>query len=136
MASQITPAFYFLFTTLLFSINFTSTIAYETYTIQLHNKMTQPVTVHCMMNGKIDLKKRTIGALIFIYTIYVKYAHEQTYILCDLWADNKTGTFDVFDYKRDEYLCAENKLCYWIIKNDGLCLYKNNNGCLVHFDWY
>lgn len=89
-----------------------------------------------MLNGKEDFGERFIGALIFAYTIHVPIDdNEANILLCALNAENKTGTFNVFDYKRDKSLCNENKLCYWTIKDDGLCLYENDR-CLIHYDWW
>lgn len=133
MASLITHHFAFCFLLTFYSI-FSPSIA-ESYTVKIRNTIPHPVQVQCNWNGKQDLGKRTIGASIFIYTIYLPIHNDQENILwCAMGAENKSREFKVFDYKRDISLCAEHKLCYWIVSYNGLCLHAPN-GCALHYDW-
>lgn len=138
MASLITHHFasYFLLT-LICSIFSTSIAeAEDEYTVKIHNIIPHTIAVHCMLNGITNLGRFTLDAY-YSNTIYVPiYSDKENILWCGMWEDKKSGEFKLFDYSRDQSLCAKDKLCYWEVKYAGVCLRGKKGSCVLHYDWY
>lgn len=136
MASLITHQFifYFILTTLIFSINFSSSIG-EIFTPRITNTTPNVVTIQCKLNG-ISLKKEIINPMGDVYKISVPiYEDKENTLWCSMSTKDKSGNFKIFDYKRDQIFCDEN-YCDWFIRNDKICLMAVGIlDCALSFKW-
>lgn len=137
MASLITHhfAFYFLITTIIFSINFYPSIA-EIFTPTITNTTPNVVTIQCKLNG-ISLKKGIINPMGDVCKINVPiYDDKENILWCAMSTKNKSGNFKIFDYKRDQKFCVDN-YCDWFIRTDKICLTTVGIlDCALAFKWW
>lgn len=136
MASQIIHhfAFYFLLTILIFSNNFSPSVA-EYFTPRIENTTPYVITIQCKLNG-ISLKKEIINPLGGVYKISVPiYDDKENTLWCSMQLKEKIGNFKMFDYKRDRAICVDN-YCDWLVHIDQICLTSVGIlDCVVAYKW-